>query len=444
MSILLKSSLYILFALFAFQPSVAQKRAKKERPKYAEVPSSDLVYDDVNYIPEIKTVAFYNAKREGSFPIINLTGGEELLLGFDDLRGGSRNLSYSVVHCNSDWTPSSISSIEYLESFSEDRITDYRFSYNTYQKYTHYQLRLPNFAVRPKLSGNYLLKVFEDGDPNKLLISRRFYILQQKVGLHAEVAPSPSVAHRDSNQKINFTVAHPALNIQNAYQEIKAVVLQNARQASAKTTNRPLFIRNAQLVYSDNSSNDFAGGNEFHRFDTRSFRYKSDGVYAIQLDSIYQVALFADEDRNRQTYAHQFDENGSFFTINQDGSDARYDGDYANISFVLKAEKPNDEGFAYVVGKFNGYQKNAANRMVYDENSKTFILNSLVKQGVVDYRYVWAGEKGNILDTSAFEGSYYQTENDYQILIYYRAPGARYDQLIAFTQLNSVKAPRNF
>jgi hypothetical protein len=437
---LLSTFYFVLFTSFTY----AQKKAKKPRPQRTEVASATLVYDDVNYIPEIKTVAFYNLKQEQSFPLLNLGSGEELLLSFDDLRGGSRNLYYSVVHCNADWTPSSISPIDYLESFSEERINDYRFSYSTYQKYTHYQLKLPNLSIIPKLSGNYLVKVYEDGDPSKLLLTRRFYVLTPKVTVQAEIAPSNTVSNRDSNQKINFSIFHPSLNIQNAYQEITAVVLQNGRTDIAQKTQRPLFIRNNQLVYSDNSTNDFEGGNEFRRFDTRSFRYKSDGVYQIIKDSIYTVNLFADVDKSNSGYAYQFDEDGNFYTLNQDGSDPRYDADYGNINFVLKAEAPDAEGFAYVVGKFNAYQKNNNNRMVYDAEHKVFTLNTLLKQGVVDYRYVWADASGKIISNKAFEGAYYQTENDYQILIYYRAPGSRYDQLIAFTELNSTKNPRNF
>ncbi len=436
--------LFNFYFLLLTPYSYAQKKAKKPRPQRIEVPSSDLVFDDINYLSEIKSVAFHNHKKAQSFPILNLGSGEELLLSFDDLRGGSRNLYYGVVHCNADWTVSSITPIEYLESFSEDRINDYRFSYNTYQKYTHYEVRLPNFNVIPKLSGNYLLKVFEDGDASKLLLTRRFYVVVPKVAVQAEIAPSNTVSNRDSNQKINFSILHPSLNIQNAYQEITAVVLQNGRTDIAQKTQRPLFIRNNQLIYSDNNTNDFKAGNEFRRFDTRSFKYKSEGVYQIIQDSIYTVNLFADIDKSKSSYTYQFDEDGNFYTLNQDGSDPRYDADYGNINFVLKAEAPDKEGFAYVVGKFNAYQKNKDSRMVYDAERKEFTLTALIKQGVIDYQYVWADADGKMINPNAFEGSYYQTENDYQLLIYYRAPGARFDQLISFTELNTTKNPRNF
>ena len=431
----------ILLASFS---CVAQKKEKKPRPVILQAPSVEAVFDNINYIPEIKSVEFFNAAQDQSFPAIFLGSSDRLILQFDDLRSGSRNLSYSVTHCDVNWKPSNISSLDYLESFNQDLVTNYRSAANTFQKYTHYQLTIPNLTVIPKLSGNYLLKVFENSDPSKLLLTRRFYVVQPRVVLQAQIVQSNQVNNRDRNQKVNFSILHPSLNIQNAYQEITAVVMQNGRTDVAQQSKRPLFIRNNQLVYTDDQSFDFAAGNEFRRFDTRSFRFKSDGVYENIKDSIYTVNLFADVSKNIGNYSSQLDNNGNFFVLNQDGSNPDFDADYANVSFALKATPPSENGFVYVLGAFNAYQKKPEYKMTYNVAQKMFLLNTLVKQGVTDYHYVWTDTNGKTINEHEFDGSFYQTENNYQLLIYYRSPSSRFDELVAFTELNTVRTPRNF
>ncbi|RZL17032.1 MAG: DUF5103 domain-containing protein, partial [Pedobacter sp.] len=242
-----------------------------------------FVYENKIYKAGIKTVLCYNTKKDQSVPIIALGSNEQLLISFDDLGKGGADYYYTVEHCTSDWKQSRISTMDYLQSFSSDRIFDSRISFNTIQKYTHYEFLLPNDQVKPKIAGNYILKIYENGDMNKPVISQRFYITNNIVNIGAEAVPSSQVTDRFRNQKINFTIFHN-FQISNPYTDVKAVVMQNMDPLTAKINVKPAFIKPGSLVYNDLTTNDFIGGSEFRKFDMRSLRFKGENIQDIFLD----------------------------------------------------------------------------------------------------------------------------------------------------------------
>ncbi|WP_342647686.1 DUF5103 domain-containing protein [Mucilaginibacter sp. CSA2-8R] len=394
-------------------------------------------YTDQVYRGSIKSVECYNAAKQGSFPLIRFRTNEQLVLAFDDLEGRSRNYYYTMEHCDAQWNTSRLSPAEYLQSFTEDRIMDYNYSSGTVQKYIHYQVRFPNANINPKLPGNYLLKVYEDNDPTRLIITRRIYVAANTVSIGAEVVPSANVALRAQNQKLNFQVTYAGLNVQNPYTDIKVIAMQNGRQQTAQLNTRPTYIRGSQLIYNDVSINDFAGGNEFRHFDTRTLKLNSERIARIFKDTTNTVLLLGDASRNDGAYLFQYDINGSFYILNQDGHDPATDADYAYVYFNFTAPLNLPKGDIYVTGRFNNYNLDSNSKLIYDATRSRYSLAIPLKQGVYDYQYVWVNTATQHADSKPLEGSFFETENDYQLLVYYRAPGARWEELVGYQSINT-------
>ncbi|WP_316801296.1 DUF5103 domain-containing protein [Pedobacter frigidisoli] len=400
---------------------------------------SDKTFTNDNkiYLPNIKTVLCYNAAKEQSIPLILLNSAETIAFSFDDLLGGTKNYWYSIEHCTSDWQTSRISTMDYLQGFDSDRIINYKYSSNTTGKYTHYELSFPNTQLQPKIGGNYILKVYLDGDKNKPVISQRFFVVESQLAVAAEITNSIQVADRNTKQKINFTINH-SISIPNPYQDLKAIVMQNFDPYTAQINTKPAFVRPNQLVYNDVNTNDFWGNNEFRKFDTRSLRFKGANVKDIYRDNeTVNVMLFQDAPLNGGAFANQFDENGNFFIRNTDGRDDKTEAEYMGVLFTLNATAPGTNGDAYVIGRFNNYTLSPENKLIYDAGRKQFYGNIMLKQGLYDYQYAWFNKDTKTLEMQPFEGSFFQTENSYQIFVYYKKPGARWETLVGYTNLSN-------
>lgn len=403
--------------------------------QYENVRNTDYIYVD-----NIKSVKFHVENIFLSQPIVELGSGARLSLTFDDLDGDAKDYTYTFIHCDRDWQPSNLSEMEYLDGFTESRIRDFRFSFRTIQNYTHYWLDLPNNDANWKVSGNYLLIVYEDEGEKIPVITRRFMVVEPLVRIAPQVVRPSVVSKMRTHQEIDFIVEHENLNIRSPQQEVRAVVLQNGRWDNAIKDLSPIFTRFNQLVYDYQDKIVFPAGKEFRYLDLRSLRLGSENILEVaEYDDGYDVTLYGDLKRDEKPYIFMEDLNGNFIIETMDQNDNRLSSNYANVLFSLKSPSPFFEDDIYIFGALTDWQLKEEFKMEYSPAINAFVAKAYLKQGFYDYAYavVPKGKKNVAPDLTLLEGDWYETENNYTILLYYRPFSGRYDRLIGAATFTS-------
>lgn len=419
-----KTILGIAILIFTLTNTLYAQKTKKT--KQIRSPKQELSYTDKAYIPEIKSVEFYNSEKEQSFPLIHLNTDDLLELSFDDLRADIRAFYFTIEHCDVNWKKSNLSPLEYSTGYNEERIRNIFSSQNTLQQYTHYKVQFPTENTKPLISGNYLLKVYEDTDQSRLILTRRFYVVDEKATVKAEVLRSMDVKNRKSHQKVELRVNTNNLTVSNPNRDIKVLVMQNTRQDIQLWEDNPSSIRGNELIYNYINQFNFQAGQEFLYADIRSFRLKSSIMKSLVSDTSIRIELVADNYLDPIHYNETIDDNGRFYIRNLD-QDGQFEilSDYAEITFTLNSNLPPESNI-YLLGAFNNFSQEDNNKLRYDTENKSWRIKKLFKQGVYDYLYA-----------SDAIPSFYETKNTYQIIIYYKNPRLNRDEIVGFYELNS-------
>jgi len=407
--------------------------------------SGDEIYSNRIFNEKIKTVQLYREEWNLSYPFLKINSAEKLVLHFDMLDDNSENYYYSFIHCDKDWKKSDIFERDYLNGDTENPIEDYKPSFNTTTGYYHYKVTFPNDRVNLTLSGNYIIIVYPAGKPDEPVLTQRFMITEDAVGINVVIHRPLMTQDNNSRQQVDFTVDHIGNNITDPYRNFYAFILQNGRWDNAKKDLKPDFYSNNEIKYNSLSDkNIFSGGNEFRYFDIKSLRYQTEYVRSIDYASPgYNVFLFPSENREFKPYFYNPDFNGKYYIAIQEGRNYDTDADYVNVFFTLPSKQKIAGGSIYVSGALNNWAFDKNNIMTYNPASGQYECTMLLKQGYYNYEFAYLKDGANDGTATLFEGNHYETENDYIILIYYRNPQGRFDRLIGMSIANSVKRPTN-
>jgi hypothetical protein len=393
-----------------------------------------LRFDNHTYRDNVKTVLLHPKDWPIAAPFIVMNDpGSTLELHFDILDSALGNFMYEIIHCDYNWKKSALDVQEYIDGMPSDYLTDYDYSRNTFQKYIHYSLEIPNFNMQLTKSGNYLLKVF-DYDNGDLILTRRFCVTENIVNVNARVKQATLVQQRYSHQEIDFSISTSNYQMTNPYSDLHVEILQNHTWENRLSGLEPRFVKESTLDYDYDGPNAMEGLNEYRLLDLKNTRFNGAGIASVTYTAHQNHAyLELDKSRASKTYLQNRDLNGWFYvSTNLSGpNSAALDADYVHAHFSLKQEKPLSDGDIYVYGALTDWKIIPEAKMKFNQLELKYENTLYVKQGIFNYMYAFVKDGELKPDIGRFEGSHFETENEYSILVYHRPLGLDYDRLLS-------------
>lgn len=363
-------------------------------------------------------------------PVVVLGTDDRIVINFDHLAEDREYLRYSLTHCNAFWQPSGLVDSEFLDGFNEGTIDDYRFSRGTTVHYVNYTLTIPNEQVRPTLSGNYLLKVYNENDPDVTLLQCRFMVSEATAPVVVRASAQTDIDYNKSHQQLSIIVDSERARVEDPFNDLVVIVSQNGRLDSETALRQPLRMQGTRSVYEHQPGLIFEAGNEYRRFEAVSDYYPGMGVERIEyFDPYYHYVLGGDAPRADSEYSYDQTQHGRYFIRNYTSDDSDIEADYGVVHFTL--DMPEQPGaMIFLDGDFVQRRFDDNSRMFYNHATGRYERAMLLKQGAYNYQYLFVPPGATRGYTSRIEGDKYQTVNEYSVRVYHRRRGERYDRLI--------------
>lgn len=366
----------------------------------------------------------------------------QLTIGFDEMSHEYHRYLYHIDHCEADWTVSEdLFESNYLEGLNDQPIETYEKSFNTTQLYTHYTLSLPNEDTQLRLSGNYRVTIYEEDDEENPIAVAEFSLVESKVTISTTVDANTDIDFQRSHQQVSLSIGYGSLRINDPERELHTYVIQNRRpdlcveaKPNIRKANGIEFTHQRELI--------FPASSECHKFELLDIHRVNLNVDNIRwFEPYFHATLY--EDRPQHSYTYDQDANGAYYLRNANQEDEETTSEYVITHFRLKTA-PLTGGDVYVHGNWCNNWPNDNYKMEYDEEAGEYHADLLLKQGYYNYRYLQLTGETNangfpIASADRTDGNFYQTENEYLVLVYYKEPGGRYDKLVGVNVVHSSR-----
>jgi len=400
---------------------------------------SSLRYENAIYEGDVRSIQLLNSSSGFNFPVISLGNElETLKLSFDQLTSERDYFQYTLIHCNSDWTPSGLPRTLSIDGVGFENIDNASFSNGTLTQYVHYEVSLPTENTKPKVSGNFLLVVYRNFDEADIILSRRVMVLSSKGAVNVAVNQSSQVEFRAQQQQVNFVFNKSSASyfIPNPYTDLKTVVLRNGEWKESISDLKPQFIKGNSYEFNQMMGTQFDGVNEYRFFDMRSLQIAQAGVKKrANIANQKHIWLISDKPRTFDRYMNWRDYNGRILYDNRDLPEAtRVESDYVFVHFSLIMPAIKEE--IYLYGELSDWEIKEGLKMYYNTESNQYEAVVPLKQGYYNYLFCAVSPDGS-RNFKTIEGSHSIAENNYMVLVYHRNQMMSYDELIGYGLVNS-------
>ncbi len=373
------------------------------------------------------------AKEIRFTPYYYLHSDERLHLSFDILGDESPLLGYRLQHCDMDWRPSPLQAVEYLQGFFENEMEPAKESRATLQAYSHYALSIPHETCSPKLSGNYLLSIYDVYNPDEVLLQVGFRVVESKLPFTSSVTPITVAGNYSQYQQVDLLVDIKDLPLMRPTEDLKPVIVQNGREDNRQTLHKPSRVERSRLIYDLQQGAVFEATNSYRKAEMLSDTYNGMGVYkSYREDGLYVMELYAGKNRAGLPYVYDEDMHGLQVIRSVDGARSANEYEYYRVDFTFLS--PVLPGQVLLSGMAFDYLPLSERVMYYDEESQSYWRSLEVKQGYINYLYLLK-QNGSRLSASQTEGNHYEARNAYTSFLYLYDTTLQYQSIIGVSEL---------
>ncbi|MCH5222860.1 MAG: DUF5103 domain-containing protein [Muribaculaceae bacterium] len=390
----------------------------------------------MNMYGEVTSVQVRNLDDFMSPPILRMDSQDRIAINFDILGDQHEYLRYRIIHCNADGQPSRLMESEFVGGFNEGMIDDYAYSANTYIHYVNYNIELPNPEMPILASGDYLLEVYPETDPDDVILTVPFSVTENKVFVDGIATSRTDRGYNSEYQQLNLQIDATSLGRINPYQDLIVTVMQNNRPETLRRVEHPMRVEGSKVDYEHIQDLIFEAGNEYRRFETVRADYPGMRVDSVKfIDDMWHAWLVPDQSRVESNYIYDSTQHGRFMIDEYNSSDPDLAADYIMVHFTLDAPQLSG-GAIYLDGDFTSHRFDDFNLMRYDWRDGLYHAELPLKQGSYNYQYVVVPEGAPSSYPSPIEGNKYETRNEYLVRVYLREPGSRGDRLVGHAVIN--------